>query len=77
MYLLISGTTDHYTKLKAFLKGIPHTFIDGSGEWNSKQLSSQVILFFKKDNAKTTRDFLINVCNQKQVPIFKIKGKFL
>lgn len=72
MYLLFCGTTDFILELKQYLKNVPHTLLEGTSSWQGLQLNAQVVVFFNKEDAVNTKNFLEVHCGQKDVPLHYI-----
>ena len=74
MYLIFVGITVQIGEVRAYLRAVEHTLLEGTSVWNQLALNAQVVIMFNKEDALTFRDFLHNDLHQIEVPIHFISS---
>jgi len=74
MYLIFVGITVQIDEVRAYLRAVQHTLLEGTSVWNKLALNAQVVIMFNKEDALAFRDFLHSDLHQIVVPIHFISS---
>ena len=77
MYLIFIGITVQIDEVRAYLRAVEHTLLEGTSVWNKLALNAQVVIMFNKEDALAYRDFLYNDLHQLEVPIHFIRSTLI